>query len=782
MRFTLQAAPLIWLLFCGGLRADDWPQWRGPGRDGVWRESGLIEKFDGPQIKLRWRAAISSGYSGPTVADDRVFVMDRVTEPSEMERVHCFDWSTGQALWTHSYACDYRPITFQAGPRASVTIEGNRVYALGAVGHFHCLDAANGKVLWKKDLVSEYHIKLLPWGIAPAPLVDGELVILQVGAPKAACVIAFDKRTGREIWTALDEPTSYASPIVIEQAGRRLLVCWTGASISALDPKSGALYWQHASAHQGGWIDPIVTPVWDSNRLFVSCTLDGSLMLKLHPDQLKVDALWQHKGGGARRGPNFHAVLATPCLAGNAMYGFDGYGQLRCVDANTGTLIWEDLTVASQVIWGMAYMIRNGDKTWLFNDRGELIISRLSPQGFTLLSRAELIKPTRAQLPRRGGVCWSHPAYANQHVFARNDEELVCASLAADVKLAGRRVAPTAPGKGTKETKSPPPPLVAPFDAQAIKRSQQAWARHLGLPVEHTNMIGMVCVLIPPGEFDMGSTQADQDRLIQEARERKLPQWYLDCIPDEHPQHRVKITRPFYISKYEVTVAQFGYSVKWGDNRPGSDKQTGSARGLNLKTGEIESGPQYTWEKPGFEQGGRHPVVNVTWDEAVAFCAYLQSVEGDTCRLPTEAEWEYACRCGTVSKWASGNDERGLQRVANVADASLHAKWPKVAASEAATWDDGHPFTAPVGSFEPNAFGLHDMHGNVWEWCQDWFAPNDKEGFPRVDPQGSAAGTLRICRGGSWRQAAPVCRSAFRLAKPPSERDIELGFRVVQAW
>ncbi|OHB84254.1 MAG: hypothetical protein A2V98_09625 [Planctomycetes bacterium RBG_16_64_12] len=779
-------AVLICVVCCGVLRADDWPQWRGPKRDGIWRESGVLEKFAAPQIKLRWRTAISSGYSGPTVAAGRVYVSDRITAPESQERVHCLDWTTGQTVWTYGYPCDYRGISFDAGPRASITIDDGRAYGLGAAGHFFCFDAAAGNVLWQKDLAQEYKLRLLPWGIAPAPLVEGDLVIVQVGGGPQACLIAFDKRTGLQRWTALDDPTSYASPLVVDQAGRRVLVCWTGTSLSGLDPATGALLWQHRWDHTGAWIDPIATPAIAANRVFVSCTLHGSQLLRLPPDQLQIETGWQRVGPGGRHSDGLHAVMSSPWIAGDCVYGFDNYGQLRCLDANTGKQLWEDRSAASQVIWGMAHAVRNGDKTWLFNDRGELLVSRLSSQGCEILSRAQLIKPTRVQLQRRGGVCWSHPAFAYRHVFARNDEELVCASLAAEDPAAAGLVA--APGSSSKADERPagsegPRALIAPFTAEQARESQQAWARHLGLPVEYTNLVGIKCVLIPPGEFDMGSTAAEIERLSEQARQQKLPAWYLEQIASEGPQRRVKITKPFYMSKYEVTVAQYRSFVRWGEYRPDSAQAGRDGQGLNATTQQLETGPQYTWEKPGFAQTDEQPVTNVSWHDAAAFCEYARGVEGDTWRLPTEAEWEYACRAGTTSLWASGDDERDLRSMANVADASLKLAWPKAPILPfVSVWDDGHAFAAPVGRFGPNAFGLHDMHGNVWEWCHDWYDPAYGRRSPREDPSGPVSGSARSCRGGSWNQAVPACRSAFRSGRAPTDRDFDGGFRVVQVW
>jgi len=413
------------------LSADDWPQWRGPGRDGVWHETGIVEKFDDPQIPLRWRVPISSGYSGPTVADRRVYVTDRVVEPTEVERVLCFDWETGRKLWTHAYECRYVRVQYEAGPRASVTIDEGRTYALGTMGHLLCLDAADGRVLWKKTPGRDYDVRVPVWGISAAPLVDGDLLIVQLGGDDGACLVALDKRTGAERWRALDDKPSYSAPIIIRQAGRPVLVCWTGDHVAGLDPASGKVYWKYPFKPKRMVIN-VPTPVTDGRRLFLTAFYDGALMLKLHEDEPRVEKIWRRRGQSERVTDGLHAMISTPYLEGDYVYGVDSYGQLRCLEAATGDRVWEDLTATPPARWSNIHMVRNGRRMWMFNERGELIIGTLSPSGFREISRAKLIEPTTGQLSTRGGVCWSHPAYAYRHVFARNDRELVCASLAAD--------------------------------------------------------------------------------------------------------------------------------------------------------------------------------------------------------------------------------------------------------------------------------------------------------------------------------------------------------------
>lgn len=413
------------------LTADDWPQWRGPTRDGVWHESGLVEEFSTPRLELRWRAPISSGYSGPTVADGRVYVTDRVVEPDEAERVLSFDWKTGRTLWTYSYPCRYDSVGYPDGPRASVSIDDGRAYALGTMGDFHCLDAATGRVLWSIDFRRQYDAKVPIWGVAASPLVDGPLVIVQAGGRDGACLVALDKKSGVERWRALNDRASYSAPIIIQHAGRRVLVCWTGDNVVGLDPASGEVYWKYPFEPRRMVIN-VPTPVVAGDRLFVTAFYDGAAMLRLGQDRPSVEEIWRRRGSSERETDALHAMISTPYMEGDYVYGVDSYGQLRCLDAATGDRIWEDLTAVPTERWATIHMVRGDGRMWMFNERGELIIATLSPDGFHEISRAKLLDPTTGQLSRRGGVCWSHPAFAYKHVFARNDRELVCASLAAE--------------------------------------------------------------------------------------------------------------------------------------------------------------------------------------------------------------------------------------------------------------------------------------------------------------------------------------------------------------
>lgn len=407
----------------------DWPQWHGPQRDRVWRETGITTELP-DEIPIRWRRSIGSGYSGPTVADGRVYVMDRVADPKEIERIHCFDWKTGQHQWTHEYDCVYE-VSYKAGPRCSVLVADGLAYALGTMGRLSCLDAKSGKVVWEKDLLRKYRFEMPIWGIAASPILEGGLLIVPTSNSEfGAYLAAFEARTGELRWQAFNDRGNYSAPIVIDQAGQRVLVAWTGDRIIGVAPATGKLLWQHPFKPKNMPLG-VASPVLHEDKLLFSGFYDGSLLLRLHQDELGVSQVWRRRGQNERRTDALHSIISTPLIQDGHIYGTCSYGELRCLQLSDGKRVWEDLSAVPKARWSTIHFVPNGDRTFMFNERGELLIGKLSPKGFTQLDRGQLIQPTREQLNRRGGVCWSHPAFAYRHVFARNDEEIVCADLTA---------------------------------------------------------------------------------------------------------------------------------------------------------------------------------------------------------------------------------------------------------------------------------------------------------------------------------------------------------------
>jgi outer membrane protein assembly factor BamB len=431
-------------------RADDWPQWLGPKRDGVWRETGILAKFPPGGPKVRWRTPISEGYSGPSVAGGKVYITDRVrpkgvnnpdsafdkkTRVAGVERVLCLNETDGTVLWKHEYSCTYQ-VSYAGGPRTSPVIAGSKVYTLGAMGNLFCLDADKGTVLWSKDLLKDYLKNITTWGFAGSPLVDGDRLICLVGGPGSVAV-AFNKDTGKEIWKALSakEP-GYAPPMIYEIGGKRQLIIWHPESINALDPETGAVYWTQPYGAKNfikaGLTVP--TPRLDGDKLFFTAFYDGPLMLQVYGDK-KPRILWQGKGTGEtpEKTDGLHSIMPTPVIKDGNIYGVCSYGELRCLDEATGKRIWEtyQATTGKSLRWGNAFLVEQGDRFILFNELGDLIIAKLSPKGYQEIDRANILVPTNAMAPPAGRrVIWSHPAFANRCVYARNDKEIICVSMA----------------------------------------------------------------------------------------------------------------------------------------------------------------------------------------------------------------------------------------------------------------------------------------------------------------------------------------------------------------
>jgi formylglycine-generating enzyme len=291
-----------------------------------------------------------------------------------------------------------------------------------------------------------------------------------------------------------------------------------------------------------------------------------------------------------------------------------------------------------------------------------------------------------------------------------------------------------------------------------------------------TNSIGMKLVLIPAGEFMMGSSESQEDIAAFFNNAYGVAVHKASDFNGELPQHRVRITKPFYLGMYDITRQQFKKFIDESKYKTDAEKSNKGALGFNPAKQNMELGKDYSWQDPGFDQKDDHPVVLVSWNDAMAFCRWLSKKENRTYRLPTQAEWEYACRAGTKTRFYNGDDVEELTKVANIIDAKAKEKFP--------TWgphtksSDGYVYTSPVGSFQPNTFGLYDMHGNVWQWCMDWYAPDYYRVSPVTNPTGPTSGKQRVVRGGCWGVDASNARSSKAGAKEPNYADPFHGFRV----
>lgn len=416
------------------LRAEDWPEWRGKGRGGVWNETGIVEKLPA-ELKVAWRTPIHGGYSGPSVADGRVFVSDfsPTTGKSGVERALCLDEKTGKILWRTEWPAAYAGISYETGPRATPTVDGDRVYVLGARGLMNCLEAKTGRVVWKKDFVTDYGLRPPIWGTASAPLVDGPRVICVVGGgAKGATLVAFDKLTGEEKWRAIETPAEpgYGQPILVEAGGARQMIFWHSTALFSLNAETGAIYWQVPFPLRVGLSIP--TPIVSGSRLFVSAFYNGSLMLELDPKKPAVREVWRSGTSSEINTADLHSLIGTPVFKGGHIYGVCSYGQFRCIKAADGEREWESQQVTREKArWAAAFIVQNGGRYFINNDRGELITADLQPDSWHELSRTPLITPDNRRGGRRelGAVNWVHPAYANKHIITRNEQEIISASL-----------------------------------------------------------------------------------------------------------------------------------------------------------------------------------------------------------------------------------------------------------------------------------------------------------------------------------------------------------------
>ncbi|MCE9530742.1 MAG: formylglycine-generating enzyme family protein [Planctomycetes bacterium] len=316
-----------------------------------------------------------------------------------------------------------------------------------------------------------------------------------------------------------------------------------------------------------------------------------------------------------------------------------------------------------------------------------------------------------------------------------------------------------------EKRKMPPPGPKFPFTADAARKYQRDYAAWLGLPVEWKDELGFTFVLIPPGEFRIGSTKDEPGHSVSGY--------------DETPQ-QVTLTKPFYLAKHETSVGQFRQFVKANEYRTDIEK-TGGGNAHDDKA-VWKHRPGTTWLKPGFagpfELKEEHPVVHVSHTDSRAFCAWLQKnvkTKGVVIELPTEAQWEWACRAGSGERYWWGKDEDTTGKVANVGERSLkkvQPDWPRTVMN----MDDGHAFLAPVGSYQANAFGLHDMLGNVWEFCSTHYGLYPKE--PATDPGDLDPKRGFAVRGGGWSNIAADVRCGSRNADPPHFGHSNLGFRV----
>ena len=452
-RLAFLAFSLV-LLSCTVAAADDWPRWLGEKGDSVWREDGIVDTFPATGLKTLWTTNIGGGFGGPAVADGRVFVADwlpmqadgklaasgvitedtkadpwKKTSRSGKERVLALDAKTGKILWKFEYDCPYTTAkNYATGPRTTPTVDGDRVYSLGTEGNLVCLEAATGKCLWQKDFKKEYGLKTAIWGWSCHPLVDGDKLICIAGG-KGTSVVAYDKKTGKTLWTALSssEP-GYSTPSIYEVAGKKVLFAWLDKTINMLDPETGKKYWSLPTKAQ--FAMSIITPRVYGDQLYLAAAGKEGFMLKLGPELTDVEVVWDtSKSKGA------FCPMSTPLLYEGNYYSDSETGAYFCFDAKTGKQKWQTfdvLGIKRPRKYGNTFTVLHDPpsgkrKLVLITEAGELVFAKLTDKGYEEISRTKIIEPTTPIWGRK--VVWVHPAFANKTIYFRNDKEIVAVSL-----------------------------------------------------------------------------------------------------------------------------------------------------------------------------------------------------------------------------------------------------------------------------------------------------------------------------------------------------------------
>lgn len=422
--------------------AEDWAQWMGAQRDGVYRESGIIDAIPEQGLPIKWRVPIGGGYAGPAVANGRVFVFDYVKRSGEVindpnnraelqgdERLLVLDAQTGHTLWSHSYERDYS-ISYPAGPRCTPTIDDDRVYTLGSEGDLKCLKTEDGKLVWEIHLPQSFQCEVPIWGFASHPLIDGDLLYTMVGGVGQG-IVAFDKYTGEVRWKAIDTPAGYCPPIIIEHGKTRQLIVYHPEGVTSLNPADGSEYW--SIPIKPSYEMSIARPMIDGNLMYASGIGNQSVMIKLNPEQPDAVELWRGIPSNS-----LYSANATPLFVDGVIFGSDcNVGSLIAVNAADGQRLWTTFEATRpderrRVSHGTGFVTRIGDtdRYFIFNEVGELMVAQMNAEKFESRGRFAIVEPTGEAFGRQ--VVWSHPAYAGKTAFIRNDKEIVAVDLSSN--------------------------------------------------------------------------------------------------------------------------------------------------------------------------------------------------------------------------------------------------------------------------------------------------------------------------------------------------------------
>ena len=412
-RMTRCARSLLIVLFSvPAAQAEDWPRWRGPRNDGTWRGPALPDKWPAGGLRRVWRKEIGGGYAGVSVAAGRVYLFDRQKVPREVERLLCLSAENGDVIWSRDYPVAYGDLGYGNGPRAAPTVEGKHVYTLGAVGDLRCFETDGGRPVWSASFQKDFHGRLPTWGYSASPFLYKDMLIVLPGGPNEQSVVALDPKTGRKNWGSLSDEAAYAPPLVVEHQGKPQLVCWTPSHIRAIDPADGKPCWSVPYSVDYGV--SIASPIYQEGLVFVSAYWAGSRAIRPVAAGKPADLAYEENR-------HLRGLMSQPLYRDGHAYLLDKQYGLTCFEFKTGKKLWDDdnkMTPRGRNPQATLVWLGDGDRAIILNSEGELILARLSPQGYREASRTKII-----------GETWAHPAYVGNHIFARSDNELVCYEL-----------------------------------------------------------------------------------------------------------------------------------------------------------------------------------------------------------------------------------------------------------------------------------------------------------------------------------------------------------------
>ena len=375
--------------------AASWPQWRGPNRDGISKETGLLKQWPAEGPPLVWKAAgAGQGYSSFSVANGRLFTMGL---RGDREFVVAFDVANGKEAWATPHGGAFRNDRGD-GPRGTPTVDGNRVYALGGSGDLSALDTATGKIVWTKNILREFGGRNITWGISESPLIVGDKLLVNPGGPGAS-IVALNKSDGSVIWKSQSDRAGYSSAIPVQVNGGTQVVFFTHQRAVGLDLKDGRLLWEYARPANN--VANAATPIARGNRVFISSDYGtGGGVVEIKPDG-QAQEVWFTKDMR-----NHHS---SAVLVGDHLYGFSG-AILTAVKFDTGEIAWKDRSV------GKGSLVYADGRLYLFSENGVVGLVEATPTGYVERGRFRI---EQGSLPT-----WTHPVVAGGRLYLRDQDTI----------------------------------------------------------------------------------------------------------------------------------------------------------------------------------------------------------------------------------------------------------------------------------------------------------------------------------------------------------------------